>query len=313
MGLNFRYQDKGTLIHNLNPFVKLAWVSSTVLLAMIFEHPLYLLLLFLVTLPVVIAAKGWPEWLSLLRFVFYLSLVIIIINSLVMYHGTHVLLEFTFEIPTLGQPKITLEAICFGLGMSLRLLAIVSAFTILNLTVHPDDMLLAALKLRLPYKSVLATSLSTRFMPALIDDLGRLTDVQRSRGLEIDKGKLGQKIRSRGAVLIPLLSNSLDRTVQIAEAMESRAFGAGKTRTYYKEIKLTPLGLVQVAASFLPFIFGLFLRFKGFGGYRYYPSLQKINLNWSELTPMLILVILLLAILPLAWGSKGELKNWRGG
>lgn len=304
MKLNFRYSYKDTLIHKLNPFVKLAWVSSIVLLAMIFEHPVYLFLVFLVTLPVVFASKGWREWLSLMRFVLYLSVVIVIINTLVMHHGTHVLLEFTFEIPTLGQPKITLEAICFGLGMSLRLLAIVSAFTILNFTVHPDDMMLASLKLKLPYKSVLAASLSTRFIPTLIDDLNRLTDVQRSRGLELDKGKFLKKMRSKGAVLVPLLANSLDRTVQVAEAMESRAFGAVKKRTYFREIKLTPFDSGQVAAGFLPLIFGLFIRFKDYGSYRYYPSLQKINFDQVEMAYMAILVILLLAILPLAWWRR---------
>jgi hypothetical protein len=89
--------------------------------------------------------------------------------------------------------------------------------------------------------------------------------------------------------------------------MESRAFGARKVRTYFREIKLTPFGLIQVVAGFLPLIFGLFLRFKGYGGYRYYPSLQKINLNWLELILMLVLVVLLLAILPLATKKRWSL------
>lgn len=301
MQISFRYQDKGTFIHRLNPFTKLAWVGSIALLAIIFEHPLYFLILFFVTLPVVILARAWREWLSLTRFVFYLAIIIVLINTLVMYHGTHVLLEFTFEIPTLGQPKITLEAICFGLGMSLRLLAIISAFTVLNFTVHPDDMMLAMLRLKLPYKPVLATSLAIRFVPTLIDDLERITDVQRARGLEMDKGKFWHKMRNRGAVLIPLLSNSLDRTVQVAEAMESRAFGVHKRRTSFKEIKLGAFDLVTLIATSLPFLYGLFLRVHGYGGYRYYPSLQKIVPGWGEALFLVVLAVLLLWIIPLAW------------
>ena len=300
MQISFRYKDKDTIIHGLNPFAKLAWVGSIALLAVIFEHPLYLFLLFLTTLPVVILARAWREWVSLIRFVVYMAIVIIVINSLVMYHGTHVLLEFTFEIPTLGNPKITLEAICFGLGMSLRLLAIVSAFTVLNFTVHPDDMMLAMIKLKLPYKSVLAMSMSTRFIPTLADDLERITDVMRSRGLEMDKGRLRQKLKSRGAVLIPLLANSLDRTVQVAEAMESRAFGARKERTYFKEIKTGAFDLATVAAGALPFFFGLFLRYLGYGGYRYYPSLQKIDPGRAEWLFLAALAALLLCVIPLA-------------
>jgi energy-coupling factor transport system permease protein len=40
----------------------------------------------------------------------------------------------------MGFPSVTLEALAFGAGMSLRLFTILSAFAILTLTVHPDDL-----------------------------------------------------------------------------------------------------------------------------------------------------------------------------
>jgi energy-coupling factor transport system permease protein len=43
--------------------------------------------------------------------------------------------------------------------------------------------------------------------------------VQKSRGAKL-KG-----IRGKGPVIIPLLSNSLERSVTVAEAMEARGFG----------------------------------------------------------------------------------------
>jgi energy-coupling factor transport system permease protein len=298
--LDYRYRDKDTPIHRMNTFAKLAWVAGVSLMAVIFQHPIYLTLLFLATLPVIILADAWREWKSVVRFVFYMGLVIVAINALVMYHGSHVLVEFTFEIPTLGNPKITLEAICYGLGMALRLLVLVSAFTVLNFSVHPDDMLLAMIKLKLPYKSVLATSMSARFVPALVDDLERLIDVQRSRGLEMDRGKFRQRLKNKGTVLVPLLANSLDRTVQIAEAMESRAFGAYKHRTYYKEIGVRGFDRVALAGALSPLAFGIFLGVKGFGAYMYYPSLQPIHVGPAEGMYLSVLAALLMAIVPLA-------------
>jgi len=47
---------------------------------------------------------------------------------------------------------------------------------VLTLTIHPDDLMLAMIKLKLPYKSVLVTSLATRFVPTLVDDVERITD-----------------------------------------------------------------------------------------------------------------------------------------
>ena len=302
--LSYRYQDKDTPVHRLNPFAKLAWVCSISILAVLFDHPFYLTLLFLATMPVIIMARVWEEWKSLMKYAMYMGLFIVVVNGLIMYHGTHVLVEFNFAIPTLGNPRITLEAIVFGLGMAVRLATIVSACTVLNFTIHPDDLLLLMVKLKLPYKSVLAISLSTRFIPALADDLERITAVQKSRGLEIDKGTLKQKIKNRGAVLLPLLANSLDRTVQIAEAMESHAFGAGKKRTYYREIVTTPLGIVTIVAGLLPLFYGACLRITGFGNYRYYPSLQSIAPSVTEWLLLLNLAVFLLAIIPLGWMRK---------
>jgi energy-coupling factor transport system permease protein len=301
---SFRYREKGTVIHRLNPFCKLAWVASVSVLALILNHPLFLILLLLSTLPVMIAAKVWREWTSFMKLALYLCLAIIVINTLVSYHGSHVLLQAPFRIPVMGTPTISLEAIFYGVAMCLRLLAIISAFAILTLTIHPDDLMLSMIKMRLPYKSVLVTSLSTRFIPTLIDDVERITDVQRSRGLELDKGKLPRRIMSRMSIIIPLLSNSLDRTVQVAEAMESRAFGSGAKRTFYKEIGMSPIDVVSTICGFLPLAFGIFLRFSGFGDYQYYPTLEGINLGGLEWAMFTILMFLLSTVALLAFAKR---------
>jgi len=302
--ISFRYKDKGTAIHKLNPFCKLGWVTSVFVLALILNNPVYLLLLFLATLPLVIAARVGKEWASLMKFAFYLCLAIIIINALVSSHGSHLLWQAPFKIPIIGTPTLTLEAILFGVGMSLRLLAIISAFAILTFTIHPDDLMLSMIKMKLPYKSVLVTSLTTRFIPTLIDDVERISDVQRSRGLELDRGNLYQRIRSRMAILIPLLSNSLDRTIQVAEAMESRAFGHGERRTFYHEIKLSKVDAQILIVSFLPLAIGIFMLWLGQGNYQYYPTLEKINLGGFAYFMLALLVFSLSMMVPLAFIKK---------
>jgi len=302
--ISLRYKDKGTAIHKLNPFCKLVWVISIFFLALIFNNPLYLLLLFLSTLPLVIAARVWREWTSIMKFAFYLCLAIIIINVLVSSHGSHLLWQAPFRVPLIGAPVLTLESIFFGIGMSLRLLAIISAFAILTFTTHPDDLMLSMIKIKLPYKSVLVTSLSTRFIPTLIDDMECISDVQRSRGLELDRGKLVQRIKNRMAIIIPLLSNSLDRTVQVAEAMESRAFGFGRKRTFYNEIKLSKFDVQILIVGFLPIVLGIFMWWSGQGDYQYYPTLEKISLGGFEGFMLALLAFSLCMVVPLASVKK---------
>ena len=297
---SFKYQNKGTVIHRLNPLVKLVWGSSILVLSLIFDNPLYVLLLFLAVLSLVAVARIWREWVSLMSLSLWLGASIIVINALVSYHGTHVLVEAPFKLPVMGTPIVTVEAIVFGTVMALRLLVVISIFTLLNLTIHPDDVMSALLKMKLPYKSVLVTSLSTRFIPCLIEDMERITDVHRARGLELDAGCWFKKLKSRAAITIPLLANSLDRAVQVAEAMESRAFGTGQRRTFYKEIKMTRMDAVTLVFGILLVAFGIFLRLWGYGDYQYYPALQAINFGSSEWFMLFILVLLLVAILPLA-------------
>ena len=299
--ISYKYTDKGTVIHKLNPWCKLAWIASVFILALLFDNPVYLLLLFLSTLPLVLAARIWKEWASLMKLFLLLSLLIIVINALASNRGSHVLYQIPFAIPLVGAPKITLEAILCGAGNSLRLLAIVSAFTMLTFTIHPDDLMLVLMKAKLPYKSVLVTSLSTKFVPALIGDAQCIADVQRSRGLEFDKGSRIQKAKNHMAIAMPLLSNSLDRAVQVAEAMESRAFGSGKNRTFYKELTMSRLDVVTLAFAFSPAVVGIGMRCLGQGGYEYYPVLQGINFTQLEAIMLGGLVLLLNMVFILAF------------
>jgi energy-coupling factor transport system permease protein len=302
---NFRYKAKDTAIHHLNPLCKLAWIGSILSLALIFNDPVYLGFLFLSTFPPILTARVVREWLSLMAFTLYLAGAIIIINALIANQGDHILFEAPFSIPVFGVPTITLEAILYGIGMSLRLFAIISAFAVLTLTVHPDDLMRSMLKMRLPYKAVMVTSLATRFFPTLMDDIERITDVQKSRGLDLDAGNLVHKIRARTSIMVTLLSNSLDRTVQIAEAMESRAFGSGKFRPSFKELRISRTDGVILSLIALTASFGISVFLRGYGDYHYYPSPSGIPMDITNWLMMIGIWLLLFLIVPLAYIKKG--------
>ena len=299
-----QYREKNTIIHKLNPFCKLGWACSLVLLVLIFDNPVYIAALFLVTILFIFSAGVQREWFSLMKIAFYLCAAIIVVNVLVNNNGTHILFQAPFTLPVIGTPLVSLEAICFAVTMSLRLLTIMSVFAIITFTIHPDDLLLSMIKAKLPYKSLLVTSLSTRFIPTLINDIQCISDVQRSRGLELDKGNLMQKVSNRMAIIVPLLSNSLDRVVQVAEAMESRAFGSTGKRTYFKEIQFSKTDIYALLIIVFTTGFGIFTSISGFGDYQYYPSLAPLDISYREILFVSILTILFLSIIPIAWLNR---------
>jgi energy-coupling factor transport system permease protein len=62
-------------------------------------------------------------------------------------------------------------------------------------------------------------------------DAQTVVDAQRSRGLELDKGNLVKRVRNYIPILIPLIISAIRRSVELAEALESRGFGATENRT----------------------------------------------------------------------------------
>ena len=295
-----RYQDKNTAIHRLNPVVKLAWGATIIVLSLIFDHPLYIMVLLVAVVLLVKSAGVWREWTPVLKLSLWLGASIIVINALVSFHGAHVLIVAPFTLPVMGRPVITIEAIVFGAVMAVKLLVIISSFAFINLTVHPDEIMSVLLKMKLPYKSVLVTSLSTRFIPCLIEDMQRINDAYRTRGVPLDAGNWFRRLKNHAGIIIPLLSNSLDRAVQVAEAMEARAFGTGQKRTFYRDIKVSRMDCIILAFVLLPIGAGIMMRVFNYGDYEFYPSLQAINFSGFVSLLLGVLTILLLAILPLA-------------
>lgn len=301
MTLDLRYQKRNTVIHNLNPAVTLAWGCSLIVLSLIFDDPIYIMVLFIAIILMVALSEIWREWISILKLCIWLGISIIVINALVSYNGVHVLLAAPFQLPVLGRPVITLEAIAFGIVMAMKLMVVISAFTLINLTVHPDDIMLVLLKMRLPQKSVLVTSLSTRFVPCLVEDIQRISDAYRTRGVQLDTGNWITKLKKRAGIIIPLITNSLNRSIQVAEAMEARAFGTGQKRKFYKDIKFSCIDLMTLTAGFAPLAIGITLRIMKYGSYQFYPTLETINPRSSEWVLPVMVSIVLIAIVPLAF------------
>ena len=56
--------------------------------------------------------------------------------------------------------------------------------------------------------------------------------------MELEKGGILKRIRNYVPVLIPLIVSAIRRSLELAEAMESRAWGATKKRTNLYALKL---------------------------------------------------------------------------
>ena len=125
-------------------------------------------------------------------------------------------------VPVLGELSVTREELSLAALYALRFAAVGLASGAYVLLLDHDRLLGAASWAR---RSALAVALATRLVPTLERDAAGLVEALRGRGVEV------QGARARARLLSPLLAGSLERGLNIAEAMEARGFGRpGRTR-----------------------------------------------------------------------------------
>jgi len=107
-----------------------------------------------------------------------------------------------------------------------RFVAIVVSTSLFFITTSPDELEQVMKTFRLPRDVVFAFVTAVRFIPVMFLDTIQIMDAQKSRGLELEKGNVFRRVRNMIPILIPLVVNSVVRSGELAEAMESRAYGA---------------------------------------------------------------------------------------
>jgi energy-coupling factor transport system permease protein len=126
-------------------------------------------------------------------------------------------------VPVIGQLDVTREELRSAAFNASRLAAVGLAFAVYALFVDHDRLLAAAGFAR---KSVLAVAIATRLIPTLERDAVGLVESLRGRGVEV------AGLRGRALLVSPLVAGSLERGVNLAEAMEARGYGrSGRTST----------------------------------------------------------------------------------
>ena len=149
------------------------------------------------------------------------GLAVVVVTPFVETIGSHPLWTGP-RVPVLGQLDVTSEELRNGLFQGLRLTAVALAFAAYALLLDHDRLVQAAGFAR---RSVLAIALATRLVPTLERDAAGLVESLRGRGVEVSG------LRGRARLLSPLLAGSLERALNLAEAMEARGYGRpGATR-----------------------------------------------------------------------------------
>jgi energy-coupling factor transporter transmembrane protein EcfT len=179
------------------------------------------------------ALRGSPQRRRVyLAGILFSSAMLFVLSPLLQATGSHPLWSGPI-VPVLGPLDVTSEELVIAARNALRLASVGLAFACFALLLDHDRLLAGAGALQ---RSALAVGLATRLLPTLERDAAGLLDALR--------------VRVYASLVSPLLAGSLERGLNLAEAMEARGFGRpGRTRTAPRPWRAVDLAAIAVALA----------------------------------------------------------------
>jgi energy-coupling factor transport system permease protein len=232
------YYPGDTFIHRLDPRAKIVFmiiVSTSIFMVQKIYIAAFILLV-MVFLWIVAKLPGsvlWGFMKILLPIIGFLFIV-----QAIFYPGTTPLIKPLIPIGK-GIGQVTLEGLLFAVLLALRLMAMIIMLPLVSFTTPVQSFALGMVKMGLPYKLAYTLTTALNLVPILQTETGVIVDAQKLRAMQtFEKGKIGEKMRAYPALVTPLVIGSMRRAQLMAVAMDSRAFGASKSRTYLEDISM---------------------------------------------------------------------------
>ncbi len=231
-----QYYDTDSVIHRLDPRVKLAFTLIYIVSLFVGHGPwcyafAFAFLVFVIVLsrvPVKFMVKGLRAMLVIL--------IISALFNLFLVQGEVIFSWWIF--------RITREGVRMAVMMVVRLVFLVIGSSIMTLTTTPNDLtdgLERSLRflrvIKVPVHEIaMMMSIALRFIPILIEEVNKIMKAQIARGADFDTGGIIKKAKAMIPLLIPLFVSAFRRASDLALAMEARCYHGGDGRT-----KLHPL------------------------------------------------------------------------
>lgn len=235
----FQYTRQDSLIHRLDPRAKLVMTISLAVISLLFLDILPLLVILIILIPLLAVAKSIKRWLKSMKGLSFLLVFILVFNTL---------------LSTTPYP------FNHSIALVLRLVALMTSFSLFFLTVHPDELSQALIQMRVRFEFAFAMSMAMRYVPTLGQEAYAIMDAQKARGVELDKGNILKRIRNIVPIIVPLIIVSIRRALSIAESMESRGFGASQNRTYMDRLHFRKRDWATVILSLICMIVTIYIR-----------------------------------------------------
>ncbi len=226
--------------HTPHPRALAAWCAAAVVSALVTTNPLHRAMVLLVGINVCIALRRSDARLRPIALALACATVFgVVLNALMSHTGDHVLAVIPAAVPGV-HGAITVEAVIYGLAISIGIAAATMAVMPLVVTLPADD-LIDALPRHLE-RTGAAVGTAVNLVPRMVRTVGDIRDTTRVRGWHTQRRMPTRRI------LVPAFLLAVEDSVQLAEAMEARGFGA-EGRTHWPARHWNGADMFAVAAA----------------------------------------------------------------
>lgn len=270
MKVALAYAPRPGPLGRARPWIAAVYLAPLAVCAFTFSNPIVLVAAASAALVAALVSGAGGSLRQPLRWSLALGLMVIAVNALVSQRGATILLR-GFEIPVLGQVDVSAEALAEGGVLALRIVTALIVFAVWSACVDPDRVLRAIRPVAA--RSALTATLIARLVPLAAADAARLSEAGRLRGPAA--APLG-----RATIARRLIAGSLDRSVDVAAALELRGYGLG-LRSPRPRYSAEPGETALLAASALSAALMIAAATAGVAGYESYPSISIDAGPWT--------------------------------
>jgi energy-coupling factor transport system permease protein len=264
----------------MNPRALIIWSLAGLVVALSTTNPVYRALVALIAINVLRTWSRPEQNLGfLLRAIVVTAIGAVVLNFVVGHLGDTALFSLPDAWPVVGGPW-TVESIAYGLDAALGLTAAVLVVAPLSYVLEPHELVDALPKPIERAGIVVAAALN--LVPGIGRSFGQVRDAQTMRGWR------PTGLRSWSEVIVPVAITAVESSLELAEAMESRAFGSGP-RSRYAPSRWTRRDSLIVAASCAAVAIAIWARATGIATDWYpYPGLSSPDVSPAMLVASLL-------------------------
>ncbi|RUS47078.1 energy-coupling factor transporter transmembrane protein EcfT [Cohnella sp. AR92] len=240
------YVNKRTLLHRIDPRIKLIWFVGTTVLTVVFKDLLVMALLIASSVALWTISGLLREAGGIVRKLLPLLLMAmvtwLVIGAAENGGGT--------ALVALGTVRLEASDVTRAVVSALRIFLMVTSFYSLIMVTNFSEMIYGLRQFRIPLRAAFMCGLVFQIIPIMISEFRTIADAQRARGLELDKGGIVSRIRRYSIILFPLFIRSIQAGQNIALSMHLYRLEFTRNRSSYRSFRITG-GDARFSAAFL--------------------------------------------------------------